>query len=331
MPICIDCGKETKVSTRCSSCAAKLAWKTRKRPPKNRCVDCNKIIDAKATRCWNCALEAGTTGRPQSIPRRYCIDCGREITGQRRCLDCFRKYQKSPEFKEVLRENALNWHRNAPAEEIARWRHNLCCERATRRRPKKYCPDCGKEIGWESTRCHNCAMQSPEVRQRQSKAIKAYYRTHDGSGKGRHPTQDTLQKLSQVRKDAWARGIYDNAYKSPSQPELVLMAALNELGIEYIPQYRIETYPYDVYLPDHNLLIEYDGWYWHHSEWAIEHGVPKRDMIKNRLANEANLQLIRLTAFPERDLTYDEIYNKLSGLILAGNHPERLRNVLVDS
>ena len=38
---------------------------------------------------------------------------------------------------------------------------------------------------------------------------------------------------------------------------------LNELNLRFIPQFQIDTYYVDFYIPDYNLTIEVDGEYWH--------------------------------------------------------------------
>jgi very-short-patch-repair endonuclease len=55
--------------------------------------------------------------------------------------------------------------------------------------------------------------------------------------------------------------------KTNTKPELSFKDVLNQLNVNYIhnyPVWKIEhMYPADFYLPDHNLIIEIDGTYWH--------------------------------------------------------------------
>ncbi len=151
-------------------------------------------------------------------------------------------------------------------------------------------------VEWERT---------PEYREKLSKA-----------GIGRVTTDEQKQKLSIKQKQNWADGVYDGVFQFPTKPELDLMSVLKTLGIEYIPQYRIKSYLYDIYLPNHKTLIEYDGWHWHFSEWAIaQTDSIERMAIKDELAINAGFTLIRLKGLPNHDLTYDEIHSELGALL----------------
>lgn len=54
----------------------------------------------------------------------------------------------------------------------------------------------------------------------------------------------------------------------------------------------------DIYIPSLKKAIEFDGYRWHHSEWAIAQGVPARDAKKDKLCKEAGIDLLRIR---ERD------------------------------
>lgn len=69
-----------------------------------------------------------------------------------------------------------------------------------------------------------------------------------------------------------------------SRYEREVIIYLLELNIDFIPQYRIDKYPYDLYLPELNILIEVDG---------AGHN-NKTDHIKDSLAKEHDIKLIRL-------------------------------------
>ena len=80
---------------------------------------------------------------------------------------------------------------------------------------------------------------------------------------------------------------------------------LHELNIKYIKQYRFEdckfkyTLPFDFYLPDYNICIEYDGEL--HYEISKHHGgldkfidTKIRDTVKNEYCKNNNIKLIRI-------------------------------------
>lgn len=45
--------------------------------------------------------------------------------------------------------------------------------------------------------------------------------------------------------------------------EIAMEARLNLLGFKFIPQYQIDMYVCDFFLPDHNVIFEVNGEYWH--------------------------------------------------------------------
>ena len=90
-----------------------------------------------------------------------------------------------------------------------------------------------------------------------------------------------------------------------SKGEKKINRFLNELNIKYIPQYKFDDckskrhLPFDFYLPDYNVCIEYDGE--QHFE-IVEHfgGLDSfidtkiRDTIKNEYCKKNNIKLIRI-------------------------------------
>jgi len=52
-------------------------------------------------------------------------------------------------------------------------------------------------------------------------------------------------------------------YRQPSSLELVFTKALTDFGIPFETEYRIGRYSCDIVLPDHRIVIELDGSYWH--------------------------------------------------------------------
>jgi orotate phosphoribosyltransferase-like protein len=50
----------------------------------------------------------------------------------------------------------------------------------------------------------------------------------------------------------------------------------------------------DIYVPSLKKAIEFDGWFWHKSPWAISRGVPDRDVKKDAQCLEAKVELLRV-------------------------------------
>lgn len=74
---------------------------------------------------------------------------------------------------------------------------------------------------------------------------------------------------------------------------------LKSMNVFYVPQYRIDNRYFDAYLPDYNLLIEFDGSFWHpKSQDECKYECQKKnfavDKIKNRLAEENGHRIFRI-------------------------------------
>ena len=91
-----------------------------------------------------------------------------------------------------------------------------------------------------------------------------------------------------------------------SKGETIILVWLKENNIEYIPQYKfskcrnIHLLPFDFYLPDLNILIEYDGRQHFSGNYDFFGGVDEflkikfRDKIKTDFAKKENIKLIRI-------------------------------------
>jgi GNAT superfamily N-acetyltransferase len=65
-----------------------------------------------------------------------------------------------------------------------------------------------------------------------------------------------------------------------SNIQKTLYSLLNDLGIKYEPEKLIGYYSFDCFLPDHNILIECQGDYWHNRPEAIATDKAKATYIK---------------------------------------------------
>lgn len=103
-------------------------------------------------------------------------------------------------------------------------------------------------------------------------------------------------KKSASAKQQWAKGLCDDVFDSTSAYEVLVAHALDNLGVRYQQQYRPAGYYrlYDFHIPVHNVLMEVDGNFWHHSEWAIKYGIPERDAEKEQWALDNGYGFVRL-------------------------------------
>jgi G:T-mismatch repair DNA endonuclease (very short patch repair protein) len=83
--------------------------------------------------------------------------------------------------------------------------------------------------------------------------------------RGTHHTPDTLAKISEIKKRQYREGRVNVRKYKISGPEKAIAEWLHTQGIGFKTQYHIQGIPfwYDFYLPDRNLLIEFQGDYWH--------------------------------------------------------------------
>lgn len=74
---------------------------------------------------------------------------------------------------------------------------------------------------------------------------------------------------------------------------------LKDLNVYYIPQYPLDGRIFDAYLPDHNILLEFDGAFWHPTTIKdCKYGFQKKNMevdkMKNAIAEKHGHKIIRI-------------------------------------
>lgn len=84
-------------------------------------------------------------------------------------------------------------------------------------------------------------------------------------GKGWKPhSEQTKKKISKVFKKKWLNGDYNNRVKSFSSGcQKELESIIQSLGYITKDEYFVNGRPYDVFIKDKNLIIEFNGTYWH--------------------------------------------------------------------
>lgn len=127
---------------------------------------------------------------------------------------------------------------------------------------------------------------------------------------------EEIEAIVQKRKQTCIQKYgYDNHMKNPewrlnwlrqlrrkvTKPEKQISEFFDSNNIEYKFQYvlRYENYTrmYDWYLPKYNLLVEFDGTFWHRLEKQI-----LNDQLKNRIAKEMGYRLVRIKG--ENNMNY---------------------------
>lgn len=103
--------------------------------------------------------------------------------------------------------------------------------------------------------------------------------------------------LSKTSKKAYWKG-----YKRPNKetkPEKGFRDILSEMNVPFRMQHNVKKFLFDFYLPDHNLLIEVDGDYWHGNPEkfpdpsSMQRKNRRRDRLKAKIAMEQGYKVIR--------------------------------------
>lgn len=138
--------------------------------------------------------------------------------------------------------------------------------------------------------------------------------------KGKKPSEDIRRKLSEAQKIRWAKlsseerrqqnktwhlaGLKASQEASPSSLEIAIARILDALKINYEPQKPIGWYVVDFYIPEHSLIIECDGNYWHglpnikakdkqRDKWLFRHGYKVLRLGEDAIRKDPQLALIK--------------------------------------
>jgi very-short-patch-repair endonuclease len=93
--------------------------------------------------------------------------------------------------------------------------------------------------------------------------------------------------------------------KKHSNLELEICNEFQLAGIKTMPQYEIDGYYFDLYLPEYNILVEIDGDFWHpksldECKYDFQKSNYKKDKRKDKLCKSKNIQLIRIRESEKR-------------------------------
>lgn len=102
----------------------------------------------------------------------------------------------------------------------------------------------------------------------------------------KHSSQ-TKKKLSEITKEQWKRGIHKPTYQSKGQ--LQLANKIRQLGYSVEIEHIIDGVAYDIYVNELNLIVEFNGTYWHRDArfYSLDEQVKKiykRDAFKREFA-----------------------------------------------
>ena len=147
---------------------------------------------------------------------------------------------------------------------------------------------------------------SEESKNRMSKSAKIR-KVHGHTGL-KH-SEESKKKMS----EATIKRMQNGEFKfTKTKPHIYLCDILKSMDIEFVEEYNISYWLFDIFIPSLNLLVEVDGDYWHSNPKIYPNGPISnaqkinytRDIKKNSFCKTNNLNLIRLW---ESDILNDKI------------------------
>lgn len=105
---------------------------------------------------------------------------------------------------------------------------------------------------------------SEHIKKLSEAAKRRYEREEDHPLKVLHEeghSEEVKSKLSDICKRQWENGTHSPTFVSSGQKELFNI--ISDKGYEPEMDYVIESKPFDVYVPALNLVLEFNGTYWH--------------------------------------------------------------------
>jgi very-short-patch-repair endonuclease len=137
------------------------------------------------------------------------------------------------------------------------------------------------------------------IAKREQTFLKKYGISHNWNGKygERQCDKTTLELYGKMPHEIRNDGQKQYGYKTSI--ETIVENIFIEMGIHILPQYCLDGYYFDIYVPSLNVLIECDGDYWHGYNLldeeldVIQTNNRKNDVVKNNIAHKHNIKLYR--------------------------------------
>lgn len=254
------------------------------------CLDCGKKICQVSKRCSSCSAKDRRARGCYDTPEcRVKLSVDTKAAHARGCFDSI----FTPEVrKRKSEEIKAAWARGAFANrDSIEYREKI--SKGLKEAHARGCFDGISDKMKEAwARGVYAERETPELRAKKRAVTKARW------ARGDMDTPEIRAKRSKGAKRAWARGDFDGVFASPTNPEKIIKKFLEERGIEHEFQFHLGRFYYDFYIPNRNLLVEYDGTYWHSLPGAKE-----RDEEKTALALEKGYMLTRLQSTTESEVS----------------------------
>jgi hypothetical protein len=100
--------------------------------------------------------------------------------------------------------------------------------------------------------------------------------------------------FTNIKKRTWCPYCAHQISKAQQELYEILIALFPLLDIVLNDTHTIKPLHLDIYMPELKLAIEYDGEYWHYSDWAIKNGSLEKMEHKNNICQEKGISLLRI-------------------------------------
>ncbi|HEY5588010.1 MAG TPA: hypothetical protein VIK86_03535 [Candidatus Paceibacterota bacterium] len=242
--ICQYCGKIFYVSLsrvnkgKDKFCSAKCSQLSQKREIKYNCDLCGKEFitnpsKIKQTKNHFCSVKCADTFRSEQAHEiRKCEICGKEFECLKSCTQkmCSIQCQGKWQSQNLIGENANGYNKNISIEQ-----RTLIC----------IC--CGKEFLVNPFKIESAKCCSNECRQKWYAEVISQ--------------TDEWRKTAQIR----AVNMLENGTfgRTDTEAQRELNSILDKINVKYINEKAFNYCAVDNYLPEHNLIVECQGTYWH--------------------------------------------------------------------
>ena len=84
---------------------------------------------------------------------------------------------------------------------------------------------------------------------------------------------------------------YDLKQQGADILEIRILTELKALFAQVLSRHKFGAYEVDIFIPELNTAVEYDGWYWHRNSYD-------KDIKKQNKVNEKGVKLLRVRENP---------------------------------
>lgn len=113
----------------------------------------------------------------------------------------------------------------------------------------------------------------------------------------KHHTEESKRKISESNRQSWKNGKRNSLPHWKSKGHIEISNIIRNFGYNVKDEYFIDGRPYDIFIKDKNLLIEFNGTYWHCDPRKFDenyyHSSHKRTAIQQWKYDEEKINLAK--------------------------------------